>query len=133
MPKTFTIIAHRGDSSSAPENTLEAFDVALSHGCFHIETDCQLSADGVPVVLHDEMLGRVNTGSGPVAAATLQELQQLDAGSWFSPQFTNARIPTLEFMLQRYRDRIHLHLVRQTTTMPWHDLMLVLYVQLATS
>jgi glycerophosphoryl diester phosphodiesterase len=109
----FVIIAHRGDSSAAPENTTPAFDLALAQGFRHFETDCQLSADGVPVVLHDETLGRVNDGSGPAAAATLQQLQQLDAGSWFGPQFAGTRIPTLQEVLVKYRGRVHLHLVSQ--------------------
>lgn len=110
-PTLFVIIAHRGDSSAAPENTLEAFDLALNQGFFNFETDCQLSADGVPVILHDETLGRVNTGSGPAAAATVEQLQQLDAGSWFAPQFAGSRIPTLEQVLVKYRGRVHMHLV----------------------
>jgi glycerophosphoryl diester phosphodiesterase len=108
---SFVIIAHRGDSSAAPENTLQAFDLALAKGFPNFETDCQLSADGVPVVLHDENLGRVNNGSGPAAAATLEQLQQLDAGSWFGPQFAGARIPMLEGVLLKYRGRVHMHLV----------------------
>jgi len=111
MADGFVIIAHRGDSSAAPENTVQAFDLSLSQGFQNFETDCQLSSDGVPVVLHDESLGRVNNGSGPAAAATAQQLQQLDAGSWFGPQFAGARIPLLEEVLFRYRGQIHLHLV----------------------
>lgn len=108
----FIIIAHRGDSSAAPENTLEAFDLALSQGFTNFETDCQLSADGVPIILHDETLGRVNNGSGPAAAASLEQLQQLDAGSWFSPDYAGARIPTLQEVLVKYRGQVHMHLVR---------------------
>lgn len=111
-PSRFVIIAHRGDSSAAPENTLHSFDLALSQGFQHFETDCQLSSDGIPVVLHDESLGRVNNGAGPAAAATLDQLQQLEAGSWFGPQFVGARIPTLQEVLVKYRGRVHMHLVR---------------------
>lgn len=111
MSQQFVIIAHRGDSSAAPENTIEAFDLALAQGFHNFETDCQLSADGIPVVLHDEDLGRVNNGTGPAAAASLEQLQQLDAGTWFGPQFACARIPTLEQVLTRYRGRAHIHLV----------------------
>jgi glycerophosphoryl diester phosphodiesterase len=55
----FTLIAHRGASDDAPENTIEAFDLAVKQGFFHVETDCQLSADGVCVILHDERLDRL--------------------------------------------------------------------------
>ncbi len=108
---SFVVIAHRGDSSAAPENTLTAFDLALSQGFPHFETDCQLSSDGIPVVLHDETLGRVNNGSGPAAAATSEQLRQLDAGSWFDPHFAGERIPTLQQVLVKYRGRVHMHLV----------------------
>lgn len=63
-------------------------------------------------MLHDESLGRVNNGTGPAAAATLDQMQQLDAGSWFGPQFAGARIPTLQEVLVKYRGRVHMHLVR---------------------
>lgn len=114
----FVIIAHRGDSSAAPENTIPAFDLAVAQGFQHFETDCQLSADGVPVILHDETLGRVNNGSGPAAAATLQQLQELDAGSWFEPQFAGTRIPTLQEVLVKYRGRVHMHLVSRQHCQP---------------
>jgi glycerophosphoryl diester phosphodiesterase len=107
----FLIIAHRGDSAHAPENTLAAFDLALAGGALHFETDAQLSADGVPVVLHDEALGRTNNGAGPTAAATVAQLQALDAGGWFSPACAGARIPTLGQVLSAYKGRAHIHLV----------------------
>jgi glycerophosphoryl diester phosphodiesterase len=76
----FTVIAHRGDSSSRPENTFEAFDHAVQQGFHHIETDCQLSKDGRCIVLHDEKLGRTNNGSGLAWDCDHHELLQLDAG-----------------------------------------------------
>lgn len=60
----FTLVAHRGDSDRAPENTLSAFDQALANGVCHFETDCQLTQDEQCVILHDELLGRTNNGSG---------------------------------------------------------------------
>lgn len=119
----FVIIAHRGDSSAAPENTTPAFDLAVAQGFHHFETDCQLSADGVPVILHDQTLGRVNNGSGPAAAATLQQLQQLDAGSWFGPQFAGTCIPTLQEVLVKYRGRVHMHLVSRQRSQPGRNNM----------
>ena len=109
---SFTIIAHRGDSANAPENTIAAFDAALDGGGFtHFETDAQLSADGEVVVLHDETLGRTNDGAGRAADSTLQQLQQLDAGSWFGAEFAGQHIPTLRELLLRYAGRVHVHLV----------------------
>ncbi|MGD8215324.1 glycerophosphodiester phosphodiesterase family protein [Aestuariimicrobium sp. Y1814] len=70
------IWAHRGSSAEAPENTLEAFDLAIRQGADAIELDVQLSADGVVVVCHDETIDRTTDGTGPIAAMTLAQLQQ---------------------------------------------------------
>lgn len=101
-------IAHRGASEVAPENTLAAFQEALRFGAPAIEFDVRLSADGIPVVIHDETVDRTTWGKtrggrrGRVAVdgLTLQDLQQLDAGSWKDPRFAAERIPTLEAALQ---------------------------------
>lgn len=98
----FCLIAHRGFSSQAPENTLQAFDMALAAGFSHFETDVQLSSDVVCCIVHDENLGRVNDGCGKVSDLSALELGQLDAGSWFAAQFAGLRIPTLREILERY-------------------------------
>jgi len=95
----FLIIAHRGASADAPENTLPAFREALRQKADLIELDLHLSADGIPVVIHDAKLERTTNGQGKVADRTVAELQQLDAGSWFAPQFATATIPTLAEVL----------------------------------
>ena len=74
------IFAHRGDVETAPENTLAAFESALSKGADGIELDVYLTADGKLVVHHDHYLGRTNDGSGFIGDFTLAELQKLDAG-----------------------------------------------------
>ena len=111
---TFILIAHRGFSSAAPENTLAAFDLALESGFGHIELDAQLTADGVPVVIHDPNVDRTTDGSGVVAEAALADLVKLDAGSWFPNAFERGyvgqRIPTLDEVLNRYKGRAHLYL-----------------------
>lgn len=94
------IIAHRGSKGTAPENTLESFRAALKSNCDGIELDVHLSQDLVPVVIHDETVNRTSNGEGYVYQKTYQELQQLDAGSWFNKRFTGARIPSLEEVLQ---------------------------------
>ena len=108
----FRIIAHRGFSALAPENTLASFDLALASEFRHIELDAQLTADGVPVVVHDRTLGRTTDGSGPVAKATLGEIKGLDAGSWFPNAeergYIGLRVPTLEEVLRRYVGRAHI-------------------------
>ncbi len=94
-----TVIGHRGASDEAPENTLPAFRRALELGADGFEFDVQLTADGQPVVIHDAVLDRTTTGSGPVAAASSDQIRALDAGGWFAPAFTGERVPTLEAVL----------------------------------
>lgn len=74
------IIGHRGASAAAPENTLAAFRLAQEQGAHGIEFDVQLSADGVPVVIHDDTVDRTTGGRGRVTDLTLAQLQSLDAG-----------------------------------------------------
>lgn len=92
MPK---IIAHRGTSGRAPENTMAAFRRAAAMGCHGIEFDIHRSADGHLVVIHDPFLERTTNGRGLVRAATLAELKALDAGSWKGQEFAGERVPTL--------------------------------------
>lgn len=89
------VLAHRGASGSAPENTLAAFTLALQQGADGVELDVQLSADGEVVVCHDSSVNRTTDGNGRVAEMPLAQLRQLDAGSWFGEVFRGERIPTL--------------------------------------
>ena len=112
------VIAHRGASGVAPENTLAAFRKAVELGAGFIETDLQLSRDARLVALHDDTLERTTNGDGPVSARTLEELRRLDAGSWFHASnhetrssFVGERIPTIEEVLAFGREHeIGLHL-----------------------
>lgn len=90
------IIAHRGFSARSPENTLAAFSLAIERGADSIEFDIQLAAGGVPVVIHDPTLNRTTGTWGQVAQKTLEQLKALDAGSWFSREFSGEKIPTLK-------------------------------------
>ncbi len=94
------VIAHRGASGHAPENTLAAFRKAVVLGATFIETDLQLSRDARFVAIHDATVNRTTNGQGAVHDLTLAELRQLDAGSWFGSEFSGERIPTLEEILQ---------------------------------
>lgn len=94
------IIGHRGASGNAPENTHAAMDLAIKHGCHGIETDLQLTKDGEVVVFHDWSVERTTNGKGKVKDLTLDELLKLDAGSWFSKEFENEKIPTLEELIK---------------------------------
>ncbi len=98
LPKP-AIFAHRGASLYAPENTLEAFELARQQGADAIELDAKLTRDGHIVVIHDQTLDRTTPGNGAVKDATLEQIRELDAGSFFDPCFHHARIPTLEEVL----------------------------------
>jgi glycerophosphoryl diester phosphodiesterase len=94
------IIAHRGASGNAPENTLAAFRKAVALGATFIETDLQLSRDARFVAIHDATVNRTTNGQGAVHDMTLADLRKLDAGSWFGSEFAGERIPTLEEILE---------------------------------
>jgi len=93
-------IAHKGACAQAPPNTLAAFRRAAEVGADGVELDVHLSADGVPVVIHDATVDRTTDGTGRVADLPLAALKELDAGSWFDPAFAGERIPTLEEVLE---------------------------------
>ncbi|MFC8762069.1 glycerophosphodiester phosphodiesterase [Streptomyces sp. NPDC057193] len=100
-----TVIAHRGASSAAPENTLVSDEVARRGGAVWIENDVQPSKDGVPYILHDTTVDRTTDGTGPVRSLTSAQLDALDAGSWFAPAYAGTRVPTLAAQLADLRAR----------------------------
>ncbi|VGO21011.1 glycerophosphodiester phosphodiesterase [Pontiella sulfatireligans] len=93
------IIAHRGASYDAPENTMESFELGLAQGADAIECDVHLTQDGQLVVIHDPTVQRTAGVNKAVKDMTLAELQALDAGSWKSPDWRDARIPALAEVL----------------------------------
>jgi glycerophosphoryl diester phosphodiesterase len=94
------VVAHRGFSGSAPENTMIAFKKGMEAGSDMIELDVRLSKDGEVVVIHDETLERTTSGRGRVIDLTLDELKKLDAGSKFNSSFSGEKITTLREVLQ---------------------------------
>ncbi|MGB7202125.1 MAG: glycerophosphodiester phosphodiesterase family protein [Pyrinomonadaceae bacterium] len=104
MIRSPLIIAHRGGSAHAPENTLEAFRAAVDAGADGIEFDVQLARDGVPVIIHDTDLKRTAGVDKRVADLTSRQLAKMDVGSWFSAQFRAETVPTLEQTLHLLRD-----------------------------
>lgn len=90
-----TIFAHRGASAIAPENTMAAFKKAVEAGATWIETDVDVLKDGTPILIHDSSLDRTTNRSGSYYDLTVSDLDDIDAGSWFSPEFAGERIPTL--------------------------------------
>ncbi len=99
------VASHRGDRKVAPENTLPAFESAIQAGARFVETDVQLTSDGVPVLMHDRTIDRTTNGTGKVGDLAFSQLEGLDAGSWFSPEFAGTRIPTLEQLLSRLSEQ----------------------------
>lgn len=102
------IVAHRGASGHAPENTMVAFERALALRADALECDVHPTKDGQLVVMHDFMLNRTTNGSGLIMQHTLAEIQQLDAGSWFAPGFRDARVPILAELLAWAKGRTNL-------------------------
>lgn len=90
------VIAHRGATAYAPENTLAAFNRAKAMGAEWIECDIMLSQDGEAFIFHDETLQRTTNGRGKFGQVSSEYIKTLDAGSWFSKAFTGERIPTLK-------------------------------------
>ncbi|SEE73774.1 glycerophosphoryl diester phosphodiesterase [Ruania alba] len=89
------VVAHRGNASVAPGNTMPAVEGAWRAGADLVEVDVRMSADGVPVVIHDATVDATTTGAGEVAGMTGAQARELDAGSWFSPVFAAHRVPLL--------------------------------------
>lgn len=124
QPATPWVVAHRGASAYAPENTVPAFQLAVAQGATFVEFDLRLTRDGQIICLHDDSLERTTDveevfpargtagGSGPAATKrwpledfTLAELKRLDAGSWFGPEFRGTRIPTFAEAIDALRGR----------------------------
>ena len=110
VPPGLRIIAHRGASAYAPENTLPAFQLALDMGVAEMELDVQLASDGVVVLCHDQTLDRYGHGPQTVESLPSCELLELDMGAWFSPHlFGGERMLTLEALFALFADRLTYH------------------------
>jgi len=101
------ILAHRGDSAHAPENTLPSFQQALQNGADGIELDVQLTADDHVIVIHDSTVDRTTDGKGHVSSMSLDAIRKLDAGKWFNEKFSGTKVPLLEEVFETVgRDKI---------------------------
>lgn len=94
--KPVIAVGHRGASAYAPENTVAAFDEAIRLGAKAVEFDLRLTADGIPVVLHDDTVDRTTNGRGAISELSRLDILRLDAGSWLHCRFVGTRIPTLD-------------------------------------
>jgi len=90
------IIAHRGLPALAPENTMAAFNSAVSFGAKWIETDIGITSDGVLVIMHDDYLDRTTSIAGPLVDTSWSDLQKASAGSWYGSDFASEKVPTVE-------------------------------------
>jgi glycerophosphoryl diester phosphodiesterase len=116
------VYAHRGASSSAPENTLAAFRLAREQGAHGIELDIKLTADGEAVVVHDQSVNRTTNGEGAVRTLLLEDIRRLDAGSRFSQQYAGERIPTLAEVFETLGDSMLYDLELTNYASPWDNL-----------
>jgi glycerophosphoryl diester phosphodiesterase len=112
-------IGHRGASAYAPEHTFASYDLALEQGADYIEIDLQMTADGVLVAMHDKTLNRTATAPegvpnrycrGLVSKKTLEQIKMCDVGSWFSPEYADQRIPTLEEIFKEYGTSVNYYI-----------------------
>ncbi len=116
------LIAHRGASAHAPENTLPAFHLAISQGAPAIELDVQLSADGKVVVFHDFTVSRTTNGSGRIQRKTLGQLKTLNAGTSFGTAYPDSKIPTLEEVFNDVDPAIFMNIELKNIISPFDSL-----------
>ena len=121
------IIAHRGASELAPENTLEAFQIAADLNVSAIEFDVMLCADQHPIVIHDSTVDRTTNGTGKVYSLSIEDLKKLDAGRQFGLKYKNCRIPELHEVLQKFGRSIPLNLELKNLHSPFDKLPEIVY------
>jgi glycerophosphoryl diester phosphodiesterase len=117
-----TVFAHRGASAHAPENTLAAFQLALSQGAPAIELDAMLCADGQVVVIHDDTVDRTTNGLGKVRQMPLAAIKELDAGTSFASTFKSEKIPTLLEVFETLGHEIFINIEIKNYAYPLDDL-----------
>ncbi len=114
LPGAMTVIAHRGSSGTAPENTLIAFRRAVESGADWLELDVRRTADDGLVVFHDRTLARTTNGRGPLFRRTVDEIRSLDAGRWFSSRYAGEHVPMLAMVLEKVPLRIGINIEIKT-------------------
>jgi glycerophosphoryl diester phosphodiesterase len=108
--RTGTIVAHRGASGYAPENTLSSYRAGIRMNADYVEIDVQMTKDGELIAMHDKTVNRTTNGTGSVNGMTLSELKTLDAGSWFNSkhpnyaqkEYVNQKVPTLREIFEAF-------------------------------
>ncbi len=122
-----TLFAHRGMSSLAPENTLAAFKKCREFGLHWAECDVDALADGTVVVSHDDTLDRCTNRSGSLYDLTVDDLQDIDAGSWFSGAFTNEPMPKLGQLIALVnQEKLHLNIEIKACRIGWKQTLVLI-------
>ena len=116
LPK---VIAHRGSSGIAPENTLASLHLAGQQGAKWVEIDVMLSGDGIPVIFHDDSLARTTNGEGLIYKTPLAGLKKLDAGSWKHNKYPQETIPTLFMCFICTGQKICRYFLAASVILPW--------------
>jgi glycerophosphoryl diester phosphodiesterase len=116
------VIAHRGASFYAPENTSPAFELALQQGAQAVELDVKLTVDGYIIAMHDASVDRTTDGQGWVSALHWDEIQRLDAGGWKGERYADTRIPLLSTLLQSLADDLLFNIELTNYVTPFDDL-----------
>ncbi|MUK87201.1 glycerophosphodiester phosphodiesterase [Ornithinibacillus sp. L9] len=125
------VIAHRGASKYAPENTMSAFELAVEMGADGIETDVQLTKDHIPVLIHDENVKRTTNGTGLISQLTFKQVKQLDAGAWFHPSFSGATILSLDEFLQWFANKsLYLNIELKNNKIEYKNIEAIVYEML---
>lgn len=117
------IFAHRGASAHAPENTIAAFELALTQQADGIELDVKLTSDGQVIVHHDATVNRTTNGQGRLKDMSLAELKKLDAGASFSDQFRGEKIPSLEEVFEAVGKRTFINVELTNYNTPGDELV----------
>lgn len=122
-----TLFAHRGMSSLAPENTLAAFRKCREFGLRWVECDVDVLADGTVVISHDDTLDRCTNRTGSLYELTHDDLQDIDAGSWFSEEFINERMPTLNQLIDLVnKDKLNINVEIKSCAAGWKQTQLLI-------
>lgn len=121
------VIAHRGASAYAPENTIAAFTKAAQLGIKWIEFDVMQAADGEPIIFHDDTLDRTTNGHGDVIQHSYAYLHALDAGAWFDPLYSGEKIPSLQHVIE-FLQNTNMSANVEIKALPGHDEQLVIRV-----
>ena len=117
------IIAHRGASRLAPENTIAAFNLAVELGADAVELDAMLTADGIPVVIHDQTLERSTNGSGKVSSKTAKEICRLNSVAQAYSEYSGEKVPTLEEVFIAVGRKILINVEIKNLSSPFDNLV----------